>query len=111
MWNYKAFLKLNLSFLPDLPTFDVSEKAIYTAKKNNYKIVALKNSFNDRSVLDVIEKKYNDIIGVDISINDNNEVMFLHLGRGILKSVNKYRLKENFVSIKKWLDWNEKYNI
>ena len=59
----------------------------------------MQNSYNDFSVKDKINKKYIELgDGVDIAIDENSEVLFLHLGRGVIKSEGKYEnnKKKNF---------------
>ena len=103
MWNYNLFKKLNLNFMPKFPKFDVGEKAISVSLDKNFKIFAYENSRNDSFLLDRIHDKYKSLKSVDVCVDENNNVIFLHLGRGILKSSNKYK-KNSFTTID-WINW------
>jgi hypothetical protein len=89
--------------MPKFPKFDVGEKAISDSLDKNFKIFAYENSRNDSLLLDRINDKYKSLTTVDVSVDENNNVIFLHLGRGILKSSNKYK-KNSFTPID-WINW------
>lgn len=109
MWNFKLFKKLNLNLFPDFPNFDVGEKAIVKAIDSGYKISGYKNLRTDSNTDNVkIDKKFLLLgSGVDICLNEDSEVVFLHLGRGIekSKSVNSYHKK---FSSTEWINWYKK---
>ena len=67
-----------------------------------------RNSYNDKSVLDLIENKFLEIgDGVDRAINDQSKVIFMHLGRGVDKSVGVYK-KKNKTTVSQWIEWCKK---
>ena len=89
--DFQLFRKLNLSFMPELPDFDIGDRIIYEFMKNGYEIYAVRNTFDDESLIEIIPdtlkvKKLN----VTRAFDDDNNVIYMHLGRGILKSQGKY---------------------
>ncbi len=85
--DFQLVKKLNLSFMPELPAYDVGDKVIVGLKHAGYKTFAAKNSLWDHEVVDNLPansvfKNFN----VDRSVDDSGDVFFLHLGRGLLKS-------------------------
>jgi hypothetical protein len=103
MWNYNLFKDLNLNFMPKFPKFDVGEKAVADSLDKNLKIFGYENSRNNKFLFDKIDNKYKSLKSVDICVDENYNVIFLHLGRGILKSSNKYK-KNTFTTID-WINW------
>lgn len=86
--DFQLFKKLNLDFFPELPAFDVGDKAIVGLKKAGYRIFATPNSIWDKSVVEKMptDSPYRDF-GVDRSADDVGRVIFMHLGRGVYKSI------------------------
>jgi hypothetical protein len=85
LWDYKKFKELNLNLMPDIPKYDVGEKAIVKAIASGKTISCLKNSFVD----EINFNKVNDIFHmytIDKSFSCHGDIVFLHLGRGVLKS-------------------------
>ena len=89
--DFQLFKKLNLSFMPELPDFDIGDRIIYEFMKNGYEICPIRNTFDDENLIEIIPdtlkvKKLN----VTRAFDDDNNVIYMHLGRGILKSQGKY---------------------
>ena len=105
MWKYDILLKYDLSFRNQLPEYDVSELAIKFLIDNGYNIKALKNSYNDPNILDIIDEKFREIgDGVDRAIDNKGRVVFMHLGRGIIKSTGqKFEAKK--YNVDDWVTW------
>ncbi len=104
--DFQIFKDLNLTFYPELPEYDVGDKAIVKLKENGYKIYAFPNTIWDNNIVkklprDSIFKDFN----VDRSINDKGDVFFLHLGRSVFKSTGEYYDKEK--TIKNWVNFIE----
>ena len=100
IWDYQLFLKNNLDFNSLIPNYDVAEYAIVKALNLGYNVVPLINSFSNK-----IEFKYKDPFDkytYDRTFNDNKEIIFLHLGRGVKKSENK-----NWDKILGLNEWNQ----
>ena len=61
------------------------------------------NSYSDPSIIENLPPNVAEF-NVDRAIDENGELMFLHLGRGILKSHDKYK-KPNKVYFPQWEAW------
>ncbi len=91
MIDYQIFRKNQLSFFPELPSFDVGDKAIHQLGVQGYKYWAAPNTlWNPELVAKIVNGDLFKDLPVDRSLNDDNEVFFLHLGRGVLKSQGDY---------------------
>ena len=110
MWDYQKFLDQKLNLFPDFPDYDVSELAIVNSVKKGFEIFSYNNVRTDKSFHTHIENtKYSKLgNGVDICLNEKNEVAFLHLGRGVDKSIGNYK-KENAFQAKDWIKWYFSY--
>ena len=107
IWDYHLFLENNLDFNDLLPKYDVSEYAIVKAKNLGFSIIPLINSFTNK-----IEFKYDDPFDkytYDRTFNDNKEIIFIHLGRGIKNSEDKI-FDKNFIGLKEWNQVFKYYN-
>lgn len=89
--DFQLFKNLNLSFYPDLPEFDIGDKVIYELQQHGYQYFYAPNTLWDESLIDKIANgEHFKKISVDRSLDENGNVFFLHLGRGVLKSQEKY---------------------
>lgn len=87
VFDFSLFEPLKLSFLPDLPRYDVGDRLIIDLKRAGYKIFSCRNTLWDPSLIDLIPASspfY--AMPVDRSFDDSDNVIFLHLGRGVVKS-------------------------
>ena len=108
MWKYELLKNPNYSFLPELPHYDAGEKIFKMLYDKGYKIEFFENSLINSNLLNLVEEKYKNIgsRGVDLTLNKNNEVIFIHLGRGINKSMGIY-FKKNKVEVNEWIKIND----
>jgi hypothetical protein len=105
LWKYDLFMKLNLDFWSKIPNYDVGELAIIKSLNKGYEIKHLLCTYNDVIDFDY-EDVYEDFI-YDRVFNRSNEIIFLHLGRGINKSNSKNGVLKNKLDVN---DWKEIYN-
>ncbi len=90
MVNYQLFKKLQLSFLPQLPQYDVGDLVSIRLRNAGYDIFACSNSlWDDKLVATLPLDSPFRSLHVDRSFDDAGNVIFLHLGRGIQKSSGK----------------------
>jgi hypothetical protein len=90
--DFQLYKRLNLSFMPELPSFDVGDKVIYEFMQNGFKIFSAPNTFDDSSLIELIPKTlavYN--LNVTRAFDDGKDVVYMHLGRGVLKSRGLYK--------------------
>ena len=88
--DFQIFRQLNLSFYPDLPDYDVGDKPIVGIRENGYKYFNTPNTLWEQSLIPEIKDENFRNFSVDRSLDEDNEVIFLHLGRGVAKSQGEY---------------------
>lgn len=87
MVDFQLFRQLKLDFLPQLPQYDVGDTVSVNLRKAGYGIFACANTLWQSELTEKIpEKSPLRTLNVDRSFNDDEEVIFLHLGRGVRKS-------------------------
>jgi len=87
MFNFTTFQSLGLDFLPRLPSYDVGDLASVKLRQNGYELFACKNTVNEPGLVQMIPSDsplYD--LHIDRSFDDDGNVIFLHLGRGVAKS-------------------------
>jgi len=100
--DFQLFKEMKLSFLPELPQFDVGDKAIYLLKENGFNIFHTPNTFDYPELVKLIPttmEVHN--LNVTRSFNEKNEIIYMHLGRGIPKARGEYKNKEK-ISSEQW---------
>ncbi len=103
--DFQLYKKLNLSFMPELPAYDIGDKLIHEFLKNDYGVFAARNTFDEPESVDLIPETleiYN--INSTRAFDDDNNVVYMHLGRGILKTEGKYKNIERTTS-DQWIDY------
>lgn len=106
--DFQLFQKLGLTFLPDLPALDVGDKAIVDLRKAGYNIFSTPNTFRDAKTLEAIsEKSPFRNINVCRSVDDQGDIIFMHLGRGVPRSQGQNVTAERSVEI--WESFIRKY--
>lgn len=103
--DFQLYKKLNLSFMPEFPAYDIGDKLIHEFLKNGYQIFAAPNTFdNPELVSSIAESLEMHNLNTTRALNDKNEVVYMHLGRGILKAVGKYKNNEKSSS-EQWVNY------
>lgn len=83
---------------------DVGDNLTKYCRDNDLSYFVCNNTYNNSEYVELIkEEKYKNI-HVDRILDDDNEVVFLHLGRGIEKYGNKY-FKPNRVLMPQWIEF------
>lgn len=87
MFDFSLFRPLGLSFRHDMPLHDVGDAISITLRKAGYGLWACQNTLWNPSLIDLLPKDspYREL-AVDRALNEENEVIFMHLGRGVIKS-------------------------
>jgi hypothetical protein len=86
LWRYELLQSLGLSLMPHFPKYDVAEAAISAVRRQGWSIVALPNTYSDPSIIERVPAPYRTIYS-DRTLDENGDVIFMHLGRGVEKSV------------------------
>ena len=74
-------------------------------RNNNLQDYVFNNTRNNPDLFEICNEPFRSLgkdCGVDRILNKNNEVIFIHLGRGAPKSVGRYR-KKGKLSYKDWV--------
>lgn len=79
---------------------------IYTkhCRDNNKKYFCFKTTINFPEIEETLEDKYRNAHHLDRCIDENNKVIFLHLGRGDLKNRGNY-FKPNRMGLSEWVSF------
>ena len=85
--DFQLFRSLELDFLPRLPQFDVGDRVTVGLREAGYQVFACSNTLWEPKLVETVPassplRK----LRVDRSFDDNGNVIFLHLGRGVRKS-------------------------
>jgi hypothetical protein len=104
--DFQLFRELRLDFLPDLPALDVGDKVTLKLREQGYEVFACPNTLWEPDLVSRIPSTspLRDF-GVDRALDDDGKVIFLHLGRGVRKSIGEHR-KGTMADA--WLDMAEK---
>jgi hypothetical protein len=89
--DYQLFKQLSIDYFPAMPQIDVGDKVTLEFQKNGYGTVACRNTYEfpaDAALIDPASP-YADFNVMRV-LNESNEVIFMHLGRGIRKSDDSY---------------------
>jgi hypothetical protein len=85
--DFQLFKQLNLDFLPKLPQYDVGDRVTAALREAGYDVFACLNTLWEPQLVERIPPssplRY---LHVDRSFDDDGNVIFLHLGRGVKKS-------------------------
>jgi hypothetical protein len=105
--DFQLFMELNLSFMPELPQYDVGDKTTVELRRHGHEVYACRNTIWDAGLIEQISmdspfRHFN----VDRALDDQGRVIFLHLGRGIRKSSEEYG---SGMSAQEWLNFAEKH--
>jgi hypothetical protein len=86
--DFQLFKKLQLDYLPDLPQLDVGDKVTMRLKEEGYEVFACPNTLWEPALAEKIpaSSPLKDF-RVDRAFDDEGNVIFLHLGRGVRKSI------------------------
>ena len=88
-------------------THDVCDLITEKCRDNDIKHMCFNNTFNTPSLIDDLSEPFKSF-HVDRCLDENGEVMFMHLGRGIPKQFNQYN-KPNRVYFPQWVKFCESY--
>ena len=85
-------------------SWDTASKLTHFVGDNHY---IFRNTWNDSSLVDIIDEPYKSWgkeCGIDRCLNSNDNIMFIHLGRGTAKFSNLYQ-QVGKASYQNWSDF------
>ena len=90
--DFQLFRQLNLDFLPRFPQYDVGDQVTVALRAAGYDVFACHNTLWEPQLVETIPSSSPlRFLHVDRSFDDDGNVIFLHLGRGIRKSTSNHR--------------------
>ncbi|UZJ39122.1 hypothetical protein OO185_04100 [Prosthecochloris sp. SCSIO W1102] len=115
LFDFQLFKSLEVDFLPNIkqrlskerPEYDVGDLISLRFLQNNYKLFCCKNTHNNPNLLPKTSESSIFNLNTDRSFDDNDNIIFMHLGRGTPKSINKYK-KNNKTTARQWIKFADK---
>jgi len=100
--DYQVFRSLGLSFFPELPAFDVGDKVTVGLRDAGYGVFGCRNTLWNPEIQDRIDRKSPwHSVPVDRALDDDDRVIFCHLGRGVRKASGSV---SKGATIEEWLE-------
>lgn len=95
LFRFPLFRELNLDFYPDLPAFDVGDRVTVGIREAGYDVYACDNTIWQPELIDSRIPSGSPLrsLPVDRSFDEDGNVIFLHLGRGVRKSTGDQTVK------------------
>ncbi len=92
MVDFRLFKELNLDFFPDLPQLDVGDRVTVKLREAGYEIFACPNTVWVPELAQRLpaSSPFKEL-HVDRSFDDDGNLIFLHLGRGVRRSLGEHR--------------------
>jgi hypothetical protein len=105
--DFQVMRRLGLDFFPQLPAYDVGDRITVGLRGAGYDVFACANTHTDPSIVQRIgEDSPYASLAVERALDDDSNVIFMHLGRGLPKAAN--RLSRG-VSVAAWVDFAQRY--
>ena len=105
--DYQLYKRLGLSFMPNLPRYDVGDLVTLGLRSAGYDVFACRNTL---WVPELVELLPDDspfkLFSVDRSFDDDGNVIFLHLGRGVRKT---FGTETRGVTPLQWIDFAKQF--
>ncbi len=90
--DFRIFTRLGLNFFPELPDLDVGDRVTVNLRAAGYEVFACPNTVWEPDLVDRIpETSPLRSFHADRSFDDAGNVIFLHLGRGLRRSIGEHR--------------------
>jgi hypothetical protein len=109
LFDFSLFKPLNMSFLPNLPHYDVGDLITICLRQAGYDYYVCRNTFNHPETIELISR--NDPLRemhCDRVFDDNENLIYLHLGRGTPKAIGTYN-KIDKIYPERWVHYAMEY--
>lgn len=96
----------NTCLRPKLPKLDVIHELTIKCRENKLKTKVFKNTYNDRELSHLCNEPYRSLgpnCGIDRCLDENNQVIFMHQGRGTTKHQGNYANAQK-ISTAEWIN-------
>lgn len=101
LFDFQLFKQLNLDFLPHLPQYDVGDRVTVALREAGYDVFACPNTIWQPALIDDIPVSSPlHQLPVDRAFDNDGNVIFLHLGRAVRKSVAE---RHSGISVEEWI--------
>ncbi len=89
--DYQLMKKLPVDFFPQMPHYDVGDRVTVALREAGYDVHACRNTLHNPELIDLLpaDSPYRSLY-MDRTLDDDDNVFFLHLGRAIPKAVKDY---------------------
>jgi hypothetical protein len=105
--DFQLLRRLELDFLPELPKYDVGDRVTVALRDAGYDVFACRNTLWQPELIEEIPSSSPlRHLNVDRSLDDDGNVIFLHLGRGVRKALGKQTRK---VGPAEWVEFANEY--
>lgn len=103
LMDFGVIQRLGLDFFPDLPGLDVGDGITVGLRAAGYDVFACANTYTDPTLAALLPpgSPFAEL-AVDRSLDDDGQVIFMHLGRGLPKAANRH---SRGVSAAAWMDF------
>lgn len=91
--DYQLVQQLGLDFFPHLPRYDVGDRITVGLREAGFQVYACRNTLWSPELIHNIENPKLRDLTVDRSLDDDGNVIFLHLGRGVRKASRQANVK------------------
>lgn len=84
LFDFSLFAPLRMSFLPNLPTWDVGDLVTVRLREGGYVCLVCPNTFNEPELAqsEGVARSWASDLHCDRAVDDSGEIFFVHLGRG-----------------------------
>lgn len=103
VYDYNKMCELGIPIDVDFPRYDVAERMMVAASNRGWKLRGLPNTFIDPDLISLLGDKFANL-NVDRTLNAENEVIFMHLGRGIVKTLSNDAIQGK-TSPEEWIEF------
>ncbi len=99
MVDFQRFRSLGLDFLPRLPQYDVGDRVTVRLREAGDAVYAFRNTLWQPELVECIphDSPCRAIVA-DRALDDDGNVFFLHLGRGVTKAAGRYWKKDRMTA-------------
>jgi hypothetical protein len=103
LMDFQLFKQLQLDFFPHLPQFDVGDRVTVELRRYGYDVSACRDTLNQPELINQIpvSSPCKDM-KVFRALDDENQVIFMHLGRGVRKTTGEH---SRGVTPTEWIDF------